>query len=138
VQNVVPLLLSQLAPQVPTYLAWLAGMVVALVTWRRHPMVSLLTLLALALFAVLSLGGTLVFAWVVNQPISDAERGGVLTAWGIVRSALAMVGWVLLLVALFGWRRPPAPLPPLPPLGEEPTDEEPHPGIRKGRSWGDG
>jgi hypothetical protein len=138
VQNTLWITLAQLLPQLPFYLAWLAGMVVALVTWQRHPMVSLLTLIALALFALLALGGTLGFVWVVNQSGGAAERAWLLSAIGLVRAVVGTAAWVLLLVAVFGWRQPPAPRPSPPPFDEEPGEGLPHTGIQKGRSWGDG
>jgi hypothetical protein len=132
------MVVSQLMPQAPSFLVWLGGMVIAVVTWRRHPMVSLLALLSLALFFVLSVGGAFLFVWLVTRPVGDIERASLLSAVGLIRGALAAAGWVVLLVAVFGWRRPPVSVPPTPPFEEEATDEPPHPGIQKGRSWGNG
>ena len=134
-------LLTQYAYQVPYYLAWLAGMVLCLVRWQKHPMVSLLALLAFTLFFVQSLIGTAVWWWLIVQrqqaAWSESQFSLYLALQGGIRTAVSTAGYVLLLVALFGWRgsrhMPTTrgkPLPEVAPdLGTAPEDA-----IREGRS----
>jgi len=99
---IVPVLL-QLAVTSPLLLVWLVGIVLAVL--RLHDARFRLVLIALILFLILNVTGT-----VVNLvlPISlqrrfmpAAEIGAILGGVGLVRVLLETVGWVLLLVALF-------------------------------------
>jgi hypothetical protein len=99
---------TQFLPQLPVYLVWLIGMLLALVRWRRHSMPSLLALIAFILFLVSSMTATFLSVWVFSQRDNpDINRAWMFTILGLVRTAVSTVAWVLLLLALFGWRTPP-------------------------------
>jgi hypothetical protein len=107
-------LLTQYAAQVPYYVVWLVGIILCAARWQRHPTVSLLALLGFGLLLVQSLVGTFLFYWVVRQQ-SDAgwtsqQLSSYLTALNLARTAVSSVAWVLILVALFGWRYRPVQL----------------------------
>jgi hypothetical protein len=103
---------TQLLPQLPLYLVWLIGLFLALVRWRRHPMPSLLATIAFVLFLVGAMVGTLLFAWVLSQQHDAAWRaevvGWMISLIALGRTAVSTVAWVLLLIALFGWRSLPS------------------------------
>jgi hypothetical protein len=127
---------TQFLPQLPVYLVWLIGLFLALVRWRRHPVPSLLALIAFILFLVSSMAGTLLTVWVMSQMGNrDIDRAWMSSLIALGRIAVGTVAWILLLLALFGWRTPPQPRhrP-----REEPLDTVlpavPDTGIREGRS----
>jgi hypothetical protein len=104
------LLWTQFLPQLPLYLVWLIGMFLALVRWRRHPTPSLLALIAFILFLTSAISGTLLFAWVLWQRDStEITRGWMFSFIALGRTVVNTGAWVLLLLALFGWRTPPQP-----------------------------
>jgi hypothetical protein len=122
-------LLSQILPSIPLLLVWLGAGVYALVSWRRHPMVSLLTLTAVLMLATITLLGTLSTWYLLRNRVdlSASEVGLRLAIFGIARTCLAALAYVLLFVALFGWRKSsmrPMPYPPDEPLLEDrPADD---------------
>jgi hypothetical protein len=124
----------QFVPQVPVYLVWLVGMLLALTRWRRHPIPSLLALIAFTLFLMSAISGTLLSNWAILGDHPNLERGWLLSAISLVRTGISTVAWILLLLALFGWRTPP---PPRRILRSEPIDDvlpaAPDLGIRKDR-----
>jgi hypothetical protein len=105
------MLFNFFVPLVPYCIAWLIGMVLCLVRWRRHPIASLLAMVAFGIFLVGAILGTLAQVWVFQQGIGGdwdhTEREMVMWAVTFLRSGSGFVGWVLLLIAFFGWR--PAP-----------------------------
>jgi hypothetical protein len=79
-----------------------------MVFWKKHPTVSLLALIALVGLLVLSLVGTYTNTWL---PISLHARGmstgriGIeLGIISVTSSILSTAFWILLVIALFGWR----------------------------------
>lgn len=101
-------LLRQFLPLLPLFLVWLAAGVYALVTWRRHPAVSLLTLAAVAVLIVTGIVGTLAFWYLLRNRaelmLSASTIGLLMSVLSIARSCLNTVAYVLLFVAVFGWR----------------------------------
>jgi len=97
---------SYFLPQLPFYLVWLVGMLLALVRWRRHPTVSLLALLAFILFLTASMVGTFLSVWalVLQRDSTDVNRAWTLSLITLGRTVAGTVAWILLLLALFGWR----------------------------------
>ncbi|WP_407572518.1 hypothetical protein [Deinococcus altitudinis] len=93
----------QLAITSPLLLLWLVGIVLAVLRFREPRF--RLVLIALLLFLVLNVAGTIInLVLPINLQrrfMSAVEIGGVLSAVGIVRVLLEGVGWVLLLLALF-------------------------------------
>jgi hypothetical protein len=100
--------LAVLLVQLPVILIWLIGQILSLVFWRRHPKVSLLTFIAMIGFLIVSIIGTYLNIWL---PLTLRERGlaisqiGIaLTVSGLINSFVSAVFWVLLVIAIFGWR----------------------------------
>jgi hypothetical protein len=92
-------------PQLPFYLVWLIGMLLALLRWHRHPTASLLALLAFILFLTSSMVGTLLSVWVTSQMGNpDINRAWMYSLITLGRTVAGTVAWILLLLALFGWR----------------------------------
>ncbi len=104
-----PAVLTQFLLQIPLYVVWLVGAILCIIRWRQHPSVSLLALVAILLFFLLSIVGTLT-AYLL--PIIWRGSLAPLTAIrGIVQVFGNMIGWMLLLAAIFGWRSEPAKTP---------------------------
>lgn len=88
-------------PSLPYVLLWFAVCILAGVFWRRHPMPSLMVMLG----AILNL-----LSWTVLNLLQfwmpDLAGGdfGELLAW--LRSGLEVVGMVLIIIAVYGWRNP--------------------------------
>jgi hypothetical protein len=94
--------------QSPLFLVWLVGAVVALVRLPKHAAVSVLLLIGFALMFLGSIGSAVAYAWLPR--LMAARHGGVehaqliYGAVGFANCLLHAVGWVLVLVAVFGWR----------------------------------
>lgn len=95
---------------VPLVLACGVGIALALARWRRHPSVSLCALLACAAFLLSQLVGAGMLYW----QTSARDRGGFESAMGYIsfgalvgRLLLGVLGSVLAIMAVFGWRASP-------------------------------
>jgi hypothetical protein len=111
--STVPAFFSFMALALPLAIVWLVGIACALGTYRKHPGVSLLALLGCLALLLNSVGGSAAAWWMMEQ-----QRAGVWTSpqfhltMGVLtlaRTALSLVGAILLLVAVFGWRTPARP-----------------------------
>ena len=95
----------QLLFQIPTYIVWLIGAILCVVHWRKHSAVSALTLIALVLFFLQSfVGDVLGIALPLVLRGDVSLLGTLLTIRGIVQVFVSLIAWVLILVAIFGWR----------------------------------
>lgn len=105
----ISLLLPQLVFQIPVYLAWITGMILAVVFWRKHPPVSLTALIGLAVFFLVSVLGLLLSVWAQYRGIIGEmpyQQVGIISGVvGIIKTAVDTVAWILVLVAIFGWRK---------------------------------
>lgn len=118
--NNLSVLTSFLLPSLPAIIVWLVGIAVALATWRRHPRVSQTALVACALLLVNAAAGPVAQFWLFQGMSrlgwTSQEYGRMMGLVTLVRVAFSTVGYVLLLVAVFGWRT--TPRFPAGPLGE--------------------
>jgi hypothetical protein len=141
--------LTWFLPVVPIALVWLVGAIIAVTTWKRHPNVSLLALLGCLILLFATVAGSAGQFWIVNQQVAAGWPGGQMSLWlsaiGFVRSGLGVIGYILLLCAVFsgrGWtgrRYTPGPVdvslhpPPRDPdPGDAPRDSE---DIQKRPHW---
>ena len=105
--------LAVLFVQLPLLLVWLTGMVLAIIFWKRHPRVSLLALIGLAgLFIATVLGSliTLWLPWLYDQTgfAGGMEKFALLMNIKTIAGSLISAGlWVLVIAAIFGWRKKP-------------------------------
>lgn len=94
--------------QVPMYLVCLVGIIIALVRWKKHPRVSLFALLGLGLWLLVSLVFTAVSAWMPfwmqSQEIPISQYSLINGVANILRTLLGTGSFILLLIAIFGWR----------------------------------
>jgi hypothetical protein len=94
-----------LLPEVPYLVALLLGIILAFVFIRRHPA---MCVLAFAGFLILILDGTL--GWFLSYyfPVKAAYAGGnagrAYTTLRWVSGGVRAFAWILLLLAVFGWR----------------------------------
>jgi hypothetical protein len=106
-----------------------AGLVLALVTWKRHPQASMLAVAGFAVFLLNHLiGGALTAVIMQPQDVNLQTRVRVMEVLGYGRQVVQLVGWGLLLGALFVRR-------PRPGRRDEDEDDEdlPETGGRRGR-----
>jgi hypothetical protein len=104
-------LMSFFLPSAPVCLVWLVGVALALATWRRHPRVSQTALVACALLLVNAAAGPVAQYWLFTQfsqaGWTNREYGRMMGLLTLVRVGFSTVGYVLLLLAVFGWRAMP-------------------------------
>lgn len=101
--------LSFYLPHVPLCVIWLAAAILSFLFWSRNPHVSLLTLLAAILLLLQAILGTVIQVWLIRTRIEQewapqklASYLGMLTVARVLMSSSA---WILVLFAIFGWRR---------------------------------
>jgi hypothetical protein len=100
---------SNLLFDIPFWILWFIGIVVAIIRWRHHPAASILGIVSFLLFfASTVIGGYATF----NAPFFISPLGTPLTTLRLfefgrifISAATAFVGWILLIIALFAWRR---------------------------------
>ena len=103
-------LLSQM-PNVSFLIVYCVGIVLALVFWNRHPAVSILCTIAFLIFLgalVMGIGTQIWMTTEAPREMRSEEIGRLLSIAGLIRAVLGTIAWTLLLIALFGWRFPPA------------------------------
>lgn len=95
--------------QIPVFLVWLAAIILAVIHWRRHPRVSLITLIAFGMFFVAALVGTALISWLPlalhERGLPGSQMGNVVIIANFLRGLFDAVAWILLVAAIFGWRR---------------------------------
>jgi hypothetical protein len=97
-------LLHYLLPTVPFVLVYLVGAVLCIVRWRRHPMASRFGLAAFTTFLLSALGSTTAYFWMLVATPQDTVYREYAMLIMMARTGAGVFGWVLLLIALFGWR----------------------------------
>ena len=111
------MLMSSLLPSLPAIIVWLVGIALALATWRRHPRVSQTALVACALLLVHTVGTPIIISvWDPGPGGTTQQYHLMMGLFILVRLGFSTVGYVLLLLAVFGWRA--TPRFPAGPLGE--------------------
>jgi hypothetical protein len=98
-----------LAVNLPLYLVWLVGIVLSIITWNKHPKSSLLSVIAFVIFFI----NTLVSNFLSILPVylhntrgmSLSNIGTLSTILNLVLILFRVVGWVLILIAIFGRRK---------------------------------
>jgi hypothetical protein len=100
---------GSLLAQMPVYLVLLVGIVLAATTWRKHPRVSMLALVGIGLIFLTALVSTFLGSsfplYLHTRGLPARFMGIVLLVVNLALSLLRAFGWVLVLWALFGWRR---------------------------------
>jgi hypothetical protein len=105
--------LAVLFVQLPLLLVWLTGMVLAIIYWKRHPRVSLLALIGMAGLFIATVIGSLISLWLPEIYDQTGFPGGMeqfallMNIKTIAGSLLSAVLWVLVIAAIFGWRKKP-------------------------------
>jgi hypothetical protein len=98
-------LLSAHAYSLPYYIIWLAGIVYAVVNRRRHPRTSWFAALALGILLVegliSALGSTYIQYHAFASDLRPVEYGIQLAMLSVCTLPLSILGWILLLVAMF-------------------------------------
>ncbi len=104
-------LLPALITQLPIMSVWSVGIVVALVFWRRHSRVSTLTLIACAGFLIVAVSETFaqitVLDLIRDGRLNAGQFEGILAIINIVTAFMYTILWILVLIAIFGWRKMP-------------------------------
>ncbi|MBN1352491.1 hypothetical protein JXJ21_24040 [candidate division KSB1 bacterium] len=101
--------LTQVAYQIPMFIVWTVCIVLALVFWRHHPKVSLLAMIAAAGLLFVRLVGVIIHIvlsrMMFNDAISHSSMGTIFGIWNVIAIIMNIIFWVLLIFAIFGWRR---------------------------------
>jgi len=107
-----PVIGASLLSHGPLYAVWLVGVIFAALRWKRHPRVSLFAILALVLtmfLSIVAMSFSIILPLYMHRDGMPAERISIfIGVWSLVTSTLQAGCWVLLLIALFGWRGEPA------------------------------
>ena len=97
-----------LAYRLPRFLVWAIALYFALSRWEKHPNVSKLTAIASLLLILLEiLESVLGFLplFFINRGWSTARMTIALSIGNLLISLLFAIPWMLILNAIFGWRR---------------------------------
>lgn len=98
-------LLSVHAYSIPFYIIWLVGIVYAVVNRHRHPRTSLFATRALGILLVegliSALGSTYIQYHAFASDMRPVEYGTRLAMLSVCTIPLSILGWILLLVAIF-------------------------------------
>jgi hypothetical protein len=109
--NNLTILMSFFLASVPACIVWLVGIAIALASWRRHPRVSQTALVACVLLLVNGAAGPVAQFWLFQGMSqlgwTSQEYGRMMGLVTLARVAFSTVGYVLLLLAVFGWRATP-------------------------------
>jgi hypothetical protein len=103
------LLFSQIS-RLPFLLVFVAGIILSIVRWSIHPKVSVLSLVAFAVLLLSQVARMAFMLWLLGGQSSGlglAQRGMALQWLNLAMAGLELLGWALILIALFGWRREP-------------------------------
>lgn len=101
-------ILVNLAYQVPSLLVFLVGIILALVWMKRHPAVSIMAIIAFILFGFTTVAGVIKGFLPVIMNYSGANFSRIATITGfanIILTVINLIGWILIVIAVFGWRR---------------------------------
>lgn len=102
------ILFSQVT-HLPFLLVLVVGIVLSIVRWSVHPKVSMLSLLAFVMMLLSFIARMSYLFWLIggqDSGMAGYQTRSVLTWINLSMSLFDLVGWALLLVALFGWRQP--------------------------------
>jgi len=108
-----PNFLLQLVVYLPVLIVLLAGLVMAIIRWKKHPRASLLMMIAavLAGLAVILNAGVNSFPlnlYYLQGMITAATKDIIANILSLIISLLTAGSWVLVLIAVFGKRKPKA------------------------------
>jgi hypothetical protein len=99
----------------PHFAILLIGAALCIARWRRHPQVSLLALCAFMLLALEFVVGMTAHFWMLRL-LPDLTQADMqeqvefrLSILRMITTAIHGLAWLLLLIALFGWRNAPTP-----------------------------
>jgi hypothetical protein len=100
------ILFSQIT-HLPFLLVFVVGIILAIVRWSVHPRVSLMALVAFGLLLLSAIAKMGYMFWLIGgqeSGLSFYNSRAIMTWINLSVSLLELIGWVLLLFALFGWR----------------------------------
>jgi hypothetical protein len=95
--------------QIPIFLVWIVTLILALVFWQKHPKISALVVIVVLGFLTLNLIDTPLNLWLPlylrEQGLGVQQISIIYLARTVVTNLLTAVLWILLTVAVFGWRK---------------------------------
>lgn len=101
------ILFSQIT-HLPFLLVFVVGILLAIVRWSVHPRVSLMALMAFGLLLLSSIAKMGYMFWLIGGQESGLtfyNARAIMTWINLSVMLLELIGWVLLMIALFGWRQ---------------------------------
>ena len=92
----------------PFLLVFVVGIILAILRWSVHPRVSLMALVAFGLLLLSSIAKMGYLFWLIGGQESGLafNNSRLIMTWiNLSMMLLELIGWILLMIALFGWRR---------------------------------
>ncbi len=101
-------LINSYAHSIVYYIIWLGGIVYAAVNRRKHPRTSLFAGIALGILLLVNLLSTMMSFYFQHQhsagDLSMTEFVRMQNLLSLCTFPFSILGWLLLLVAIFGWK----------------------------------
>lgn len=90
--------------QIPVFLVFVAGMIISLLRYRRYPKVSAFAFVSFAILTFVQLVFPIVF-WSMSLSLNAQQIATPMTVLNVAASVIRALAYILLIVAIFGWRR---------------------------------
>ena len=103
------ILFSQIT-HLPFLLVFVVGILLAILRWSSHPKVSLMAVVAFGLLLLSSVVRMGYLFWLIGgqeSGLTSYNAHAIMTWINLSMTVLELIGWVLLMTALFGWRKVP-------------------------------
>jgi hypothetical protein len=103
------ILFSQIT-HLPFLLVFVVGIILAILRWSAHPRVSFMALVAFGLLLLSSIVRMGYLFWLIGgqeSGLTSYNAHALMTWINLSMTGLELIGWVLLMMALFGWRKVP-------------------------------
>jgi hypothetical protein len=99
-----PFVVNEYLVALPFLIAWLVGIILSLAFFKRYPGMSVLVLIAFIVLVLNALIGTYFQVWAEVQTFRGRRGRWLVPFVKYTRSGFTAAAWLLLLIALFGWR----------------------------------
>lgn len=106
--NYLPVILQSLAYALPALIVFLVAVVIGMLRAKNHRQVSALAGIAFLLLIVNTLIGVLtsnIFMILQDQNFEISTIAMISLVIAILKTLFALIAWILLLIAIFGWRK---------------------------------
>jgi len=102
--NLFSFILSSYLVIIPVLIIWVIGLIIAIARWSRHPRVSMFATIGLILFILRALVSPWISLLIQQSEISFTQMGIRFSIFNVASAVVAAVGWIFILMAVFGGR----------------------------------